>query len=135
MQSITLADAYAIESLRSNDYTNSDIIEKVKDGKTDDFKSVNKNTDYSVLDALNASGDLEAVLNDGYQVKFVTENGLKNLIKMKYGKEDGLDYLYDNNQVTGLQLDEDAQQDLKNMLSQNWVFKAEENGISITPAK
>ncbi|MFC3419019.1 hypothetical protein ACFOLA_05960 [Salinicoccus hispanicus] len=135
MQSITLADAYAIESLRSNDYTNSDIMEKVKEGKTDDFKSFNKNTDYSVLDALNASGDLEAVLNDGYQVKFVTENGLKNLIKMKYGKEDGLDYLYDNNQVTGLQLAEDEQQDLKNMLSQNWVFKAEENGISITPAK
>ncbi|GAB3056986.1 hypothetical protein ACFOU0_02950 [Salinicoccus sesuvii] len=135
MQSITLADAYTIESLRSKNYTNADIIETVKEGSTADFKSVNKNMDYSVLDALHTSGDLETVLNDGYQVKFITENGLKNLIKMKYGKEDGLDYLYDNNQVTGLQLDEEAQQDLKNMLSQNWVFKAEENGVSITPAK
>ncbi|MCG1009732.1 hypothetical protein J4760_06835 [Salinicoccus sp. ID82-1] len=134
MQSITLAEAYAIESLRSNGYSSTDIIEKVKNGKTEDFKSVSRNTDYSALEEMHASGNLESILNEGYKVKFLTENGLKNLIRMKYGKEDGLDYIYDNNQVTGLQLDEEEQQDLKNMLSQNWVFQAEENGVSITPA-
>lgn len=59
-------------------------MEKVKNNEIEEFKSVDKNMDYSTLIELNESNFLGNILEEGYQVKFLTINGLTNLIRMKY---------------------------------------------------
>lgn len=135
MHSINLMDAYAIESLRSNGYSNEEIIDKAEKKETGEFSSVKKGVDYSLLEKLEETGNLRGALENGYQVTFLTANGLKNLIRMKYDKEKDQDYTFENFTVSGLQLAEEDQKELKGLLSQNWQFSLEDNNVTISPAK
>lgn len=135
MQRITLMEAYAIETLRSNGYSNEEITSKVRNNEIASFRSADKNMDYSTLVELDEQDFLGNILEEGYQVKFLTINGLTNLIRMKYEKESGRDYELDDFVLSGLQLDEEERLELERLLSSNWHFSALDNGITIAPAK
>ncbi|AKG73042.1 hypothetical protein [Salinicoccus halodurans] len=135
MKRITLMEAYAIETLRSNAYKNEEIIEKVRNNEIEDFKAVDDHMDYDGLFELEAEDFLGNILEKGYQVKFLTINGLTNLIRMKYGKEADSDYRLSGFVVSELQLEAEERRDLETMLSSNWKFSESENGITIAPAK
>lgn len=133
MHSINLMDAYVIENLRSNGYSNTQIIGEAEDKNTSAFQHVKENMDFSRLEDLEASGNLKSILEDGYQVSFLTSNGLKNLIRLKYGKEEGEDYTFEDFTVYGLELSEVEETELEDLLSQNWTFSKNENGVRISP--
>lgn len=133
MHSINLMDAYVIENLRSNGYSNGQIIEEAEDKNTSTFQHVKENMDFSRLEELEASGNLKSILEDGYQVSFLTSNGLKNLIRLKYGKEEREDYTFEDFTVDGLELSEAEETELEDLLSQNWTFSKNENGVRISP--
>ncbi|MGO1923832.1 MAG: hypothetical protein ACTH14_08390 [Jeotgalicoccus sp.] len=135
MESITLMEAYAIETLRGNGISNDKIIENIKTNDLDEFKAVKENMDFDALVELSKNADFEAIVNDGYKVKFLTFNGLKNLIKMKFGKFADEDYQVDEFVITGLELDENQQRDLENMLSANWTLDSEAGGVTVKPTK
>lgn len=135
MESITLMEAYAIETLRSNGISNDKIIENIKANDLDEFKAVKENMDFDALVELSKNTDFEAIVNDGYKVKFLTFNGLKNLIKMKFGKFADEDYQVDDFVISGLELDKNQQQDLENMLSANWTLSGEAGGVTVKPTK
>ncbi len=135
MESITLMEAYAIETLRGNGISNDKIIENIKANDLDEFKAVKENMDFDALVELSKNADFEAIVNDGYKVKFLTFNGLKNLIKMKFGKFADEDYQVDDFVITGLELDENQQKDLENMLSANWTLDSEAGGVTVKPTK
>lgn len=135
MESITLMEAYAIETLRSSGISNEEIVKNVKDKNIEDFKTVKENMDFDALIALNDSADFESIINDGYKVKFLTFNGLKNLIKMKFGKFAEEDYQLEEFVISGLELAEQQQKDLENMLSANWTMENEAGGVTVKPTK
>ena len=135
MESITLMEAYAIETLRGNGIGNDTIIKNIKANDLDEFKAVKENMDFDALVELSKNADFEAIVNDGYKVKFLTFNGLKNLIKMKFGKFADEDYQVDEFVISGLELDKDQQQDLENILSANWTLESEAGGVTVKPTK
>lgn len=135
MNSITLMDAYAIENLRSYGYTNEEILSKVKDKDIDEFKKVKENLDFTLLIDMEESVGLKTLLEDGYQVKFLTFNGLKNLIKLKFGKLAEEDYQVDEFTLSSLKLDEGQASELKKALSQNWQMKEEDGSYKVEPVK
>ncbi len=135
MNSITLMDAYAIENLRSYGYTNEEILSKVQDKDIDEFKKVKENLDFTLLIDMEESVGLKTLLEDGYQVKFLTFNGLKNLIKLKFGKIADEDYKVDDFTLSGLALDETQAADLGNALSSNWQMTKEDDGYKVQPVK
>lgn len=135
MESITLMEAYAIETLRSNGISNDKIIENIKANDLGEFKAVKENMDFDALVELSKNADFEAIVNDGYKVKFLTFNGLKNLIKMKFGKFADEDYQVDEFVISGLEISEDQQKDLEYMLSANWILDSEAGGVTVKPTK
>lgn len=135
MNSITLMDAYAIENLRSYGYTNEEILSKVKDKDIDEFKKVKENLDFTLLIDMEESVGLRTLLEDGYQVKFLTFNGLKNLIKLKFGKLAEEDYHVDEFTLSGLKLDEGQAVELKKALSPNWQMDGEDGSYKVQPVK
>lgn len=135
MESITLMEAYAIETLRGNGISNDKIIENIKANDLEEFKAVKENMDFDALVELSKNADFETIVNDGYKVKFLTFNGLKNLIKMKFGKFADEDYQVDDFVISGLELDKNQQKDLENMLSANWTMSSEAGGVTVKPTK
>lgn len=134
MQHITLMEAYAIETLRSSGYSNETILEKVRNDEMTDFKSADSSMDYSGLRMLESGNFLGNILEEGYQVKFLTINGLTNLIRMKYGKKQDDDYRLEDFTVSELQLGDTDVEVLGNLLSSNWEMKWTDKGVTISPA-
>lgn len=135
MESITLMEAYAIETLRSNGISNDKIIENIKANDLEEFKAVKENMDFDALVELSKNAGFEAIINEGYKVKFLTFNGLKNLIKMKFGKFAEEDYQLEAFVISGLELSADQEKDLENMLSANWTLESEAGGVTVKPTK
>lgn len=135
MNSITLMDAYAIENLRSYGYNNDQILSKVQKKDIEEFKKVKENLDFSLLIDMDESIGLKTLLEDGYKVKFLTFNGLKNLIKLKFGKIAEEDYQVDEFKLSGLKLDGNQALDLGNALSSNWQMIEEDGGYKVQPVK
>src|SRR5690625_7285328 len=90
MKKITLIDAYHNETLRNYQVTYDEILKAVKNKQAEKFKKYHKDFDFTLLYELQK--DLKDILIKGYQVKFLTLPGLKNLLRMKYDKEEGNDY-------------------------------------------
>lgn len=135
MNSITLMDAYAIENLRSYGYTNEEILSRVRAKDIDEFKKVKENLDFTLLIDMEESVGLDTLLEDGYQVKFLTFNGLKNLIKLKFGHIAEEDYRADGFTLSGIRLDGYQAAELGNALSPNWQMTEEDDGFKIQPVK
>lgn len=135
MESITLMEAYAIETLKGNGVDNETIVNNIKAGEIEDFKAIKENMDFDALVELSKNADFDSIINDGYKVKFLTFNGLKNLIKMKFGKFADEDYQVDEFTISGLELGKDQVTDLENVLSANWVLSNEPGGVTVKPNK
>lgn len=135
MESITLMEAYAIETLRGNGVDNDTIIKNIKANELEDFKAIKENMDFDALVELSKNADFDSIVKDGYKVKFLTFNGLKNLIKMKFGKFADEDYQVDEFTISGLDLDESQIKDLTNVLSSNWRLSEEAGGVTVQPNK
>lgn len=120
---ITMMDAYAIESLREKGITNEVLLSAAASGDTTRLLEADPEGSYDALLKLGEDRDaLESILNDGYQIKFVTYNGLRNLLRMKFRKP----FTDLDNGIEGLHLSVEELIQLKKLLSSNWVLKAEE---------
>lgn len=63
----------------------------------------------------------EAVLH-GYRFTFLTIGGLKDLLSIRFGKEEARDYSFDGAEIAGLRLTPGQFEELKNCLSANWCI-------------
>lgn len=121
---ISLMDAYLIETLRSNGVSNEEIVSTVKEGDVGAWQEQYAQFDFNMLLALAQENiaEFEKALEQGYQVKFITFNGLKNLLRMRFGKEEEKDYELTEKGIKNLLLNEEQYVQVKQMLSGNWVF-------------
>src|SRR5690625_7480987 len=111
MKKITLIDAYHNETLRNYQVTYDEILKAVKNKQAEKFKKYHKDFDFTLLYELQK--DLKDILIKGYQVKFLTLPGLKNLLRMKYDKEEGNDYETKETSLENLSLTKKELKDIK----------------------
>lgn len=114
-----------IETLRSNGISDKEILTQIEQGKTEAWQELNRNFDFQELVKF-AEKDMEGfkrILSQGYRVKFVTFNGLKNLLRLRFGKERETDYELTETGIRNLNLNSEQLVDLKQVLSGNWVVE------------
>lgn len=132
---ITLMDLYVIETLRKNGLSDQTILEKVRNKEVESFKKYNDRFDFTVLYELEDAGVLADVFKKGYQVKFLTFTGLVNVLKLKFNREEGVDYEAEDFTITNLQLEEEELEVLKQIVSKNWIVSRNRSGVIIEPVE
>lgn len=125
---ISMMEAYMIELLKNHPYTFEQVKHYIENGElhilTDTY-----NIDVASLKVLlnEHEKEMEQAFAGDYQVKFVTINGLKNLLRMRFQiSEDRYELLPEGNGLQDLQVDSITEQLIRGMLSSNW--KVERNG-------
>lgn len=133
VQKITLMELYLIETLRANRVSETKIIKQVQARNVEQFKQYDDRFDFTGLYALDEAGILKDVLENGYEIKFLTYTGLVNVLNLVFNKRENEDYQVDNFTISHLQLAEEATARLVQMLSNNWILSTDNNGITIKP--
>ncbi|RAZ69191.1 hypothetical protein [Planococcus maitriensis] len=105
---ISMPDAIRIEKARREGVEIGELL------KNDNFASL--------------GSELEAIFRDGYQVKFLTINGAKNLLRLKFGQEADLDYTETEQGLSGIMLDEAQAETFRQLLSDNCRLEQETGG-------
>lgn len=118
---ISLMEAYLIETVRASGVTNEELMEQVSKKDVTAWEKLNENWDYTTLINLQEkdADAFQSIIQDGYQVKFVTINGLKNLLKLKFNITEE-EYELTEHGIEDLSVDEDTLFTIKLMLSANW---------------
>ncbi|MES9682679.1 hypothetical protein ABWK22_07085 [Gottfriedia acidiceleris] len=121
--SIAINNAIMIESLRSAGVENIQLINAVKE---ENFAFLyqygNGFPDWETLIKLykNNEDDFKKIINDGYQIKFLTKGSLMTLLKYKFGIEVEKDYEDMGTAIQGIYLSEEAINLIKHTLAANW---------------
>ncbi|KRG11796.1 hypothetical protein [Lederbergia galactosidilytica] len=124
---ISLPIAYMIETLRSQGISNSDILSQIEKKDVTPWVHINEHFDFNQLLKL-ADQDQEAltsIIEDGYQVKFITIKGLQTLLKLKFQLVEGRDYQLTDKGIKDLHIKEDVWLKLKQLLSKNCMIHEE----------
>lgn len=131
-EAITLKEAYVIENLRKQDVTNEKLLEILNE-TIEDWDGLIEEDDFDILKSLAKEGSEKytSVIQAGYRVKFLTLNGLINLVQLKFNKEKDLDFTVHDDGISNLKLDENRHSEITEFLSQNWKVKKEGNTLSI----
>lgn len=132
VHTITLQAAYMIENLRKHGVSNKELIE-INDQSLEQWNDLNLNFDFNVLKEL-AELDQDAystIVRDGYQVKFLTINGLINLVQLKFDKKRDVDFTVHEDGISNLELDENQYSRLRQFLSQNWKVIETDHRLAI----
>lgn len=132
VHTITLQAAYMIENLRKHGVSNKELIE-INDQSIERWNDLKLDFDFNVLKEL-AETDQDAystIVRDGYQVKFLTINGLINLIQLKFDKKRDIDFTVHEDGISNLELDENQYSKLRQFLSQNWKVIETDNRLAI----
>lgn len=95
--------------------------------------SFNESFDFTPLHEL--ADQMESILQTSYEIKFLTFNGLVNLLRIKFQKEKGVHYNVDNYIITNLTMSNRECQELQQLLASNWIITNKENEIMIQPVK
>lgn len=129
---ISMMEAYTIELLKNHPYT----FEQIKHFIENDelhllTNSYDIDTDSLRILLQENAQEMEQAFAGNYEVKFVTMNGLKNLLRMRFQiSDDQYELLTEGNGLHFLQVDSITEQQIRGMLSSNW--KVERNGEQIT---
>ncbi|MER2260946.1 MAG: hypothetical protein ABS934_02950 [Psychrobacillus sp.] len=121
---LTMKEAVLLESLRSNGVSNQELLNKLDGRSWEETFSTEYETLLNIY--LQDKEHFIELLEDGYSVKFITLNGLKNLLKMKFNKLEDQDYKIVDNTFELLELNQQQLNTLRQLLSVNWVVEEHE---------
>lgn len=130
-EKITLMEAYLIEHLRQANIADDIIKERVKAKEAASFAYVHDTFDFTLLHEL--ADEIDAILDEGYEVRFLTFKGLYSLLELKFNKEKDVDYDVEEFTISRLQLTEVEINTLKQLVSANWEIEIKEDGVTIAP--
>ena len=130
-EKITLMEAYLIEHLRQANIADDIIKERVKAKEAASFAYVHDTFDFTLLHEL--VDEIDAILDEGYEVRFLTFKGLYSLLELKFNKEKDVDYDVEEFTISRLQLTEAEINTLKQLVSANWEIEIKEDGVTIAP--
>lgn len=132
VQAITLMEAYIIENLRKHGVSNEELI-AINDRAIDEWEKLATGFDFAILTALaEQSGEqFSSIINDGYTVKFLTLNGLVNLVQLKLDQTKNVDFHVHEDGISNLVVDASERKQVEQILSPNWQVTATDNRLSI----
>lgn len=132
LQAITLMEAYIIENLRKNGVSNEELLH-MDEQSLSNWKMFEDRFDYTILKKLaKQRGDqFSSIINEGYTVKFLTLNGLINLIQLKLGKNRDVDFAVHKDGISKLVVDNNDLDEVRKILSPNWKVTEKRDGLSI----
>lgn len=116
-------EAIILEAIRGNGVSNQVLLEQVKKGDFSPFASFAEGwIDFSdlLLFAENNWEDFERAVQEGYQIKFSTINGIKTLLKLKFHQLAVQDYEDKETYLDQVKLEEAEVEWLRVTLSKNW---------------
>ena len=121
---LSMMEAVLLESLRSNGVSNQELLNNLDGRSWEETFS----TEYEALLNIYSQDKQQFIelLENGYSVKFITFNGLKNLLKMKFNKLEEQDYKIVDNTFELLELNPQQLSTLKQLLSINWTVEEHE---------
>lgn len=127
---ITLWESYLIETLRSKGMPSTELLNHLKNEDRQALVSFDDTFDYSELVDIHKSEPvrIEQAIETGYQVKFVTQPGVKRLMNLKFGFEEGKDFKIEGESFVNLHFTEEQLATFKQILSPNWQIVEKENG-------
>ncbi|MGN7479253.1 hypothetical protein ACTHOQ_15525 [Solibacillus silvestris] len=129
---ISMMEAYTIEVLKAHPYTFEQVKHHLENDNLQFFKK-DYNMDFDLLKTLIKENpqQFKRAFEGDYEVKFVTINGLKNLLRMRFGiTEAQYELLETGNGLRKLRVSPGTEQQIRKMLSSNW--KVERNDETIT---
>ncbi|MEH7400436.1 hypothetical protein V7148_05585 [Gottfriedia acidiceleris] len=133
--SIAINNAIMIESLRSAGVENIQLINAVKE---ENFEFLNQygngfpNWETLINLYKNNEENFNKIVNDGYQIKFLTKGSLMTLLRYKFGIEVEKDYEDMGTAIQGIYLSEEAINLIKHTLAANWnlsTYVDEKDGL------
>ena len=126
-----------IETLRGNGVSDDEIITKIAQKDIGFWENVKPAYDFNELIKLYDQDPQKflSILSNGYTVKFITINGLHNLLKMKFDKIKDHDYQLTDSGISHLKIEQRIYPVLKQMLSKNWVIHELSEQNSDQPTK
>lgn len=128
---ISMMEAYGIELLKSNDIPFEQVKQQFAENNTN--FTIEEDFDFNVLKTL-FDEDQQAfkLTYDGnYSVKFLTINGLRNILRMRFGiPTEAYETLEAGNGLQGVPATAEIEQQLRTFVSSNW--KVERHGNTLT---
>src|SRR5699024_9699668 len=132
LEKISLMEAYIIETLRSTGVTNEELL-RVNDTSIQTWSKVHENFDFTLLQSLAKNeAAYESIIKEGYKIKFLTFNGLVNMLRLKFDKIPEKDFEKHEDSIGRLLVEKNRRSELEQILSPNWtIVSADDGTISI----
>ncbi|GLC89101.1 hypothetical protein [Lysinibacillus piscis] len=132
---INLMQAYELNKLSTLGYTEEEILKALRKGDVSSWQEKAGEDDFAEIQALFQESEqsfLDAY-NGHYRIKYVTLPGLRNLLRLRFGLEEGKNFQVLDTGVQHVTCDEETAQQIQQMLSTNWSFVKQADGTySIT---
>ena len=128
---ISMMEAFGIELLRSNGISYEQVSQQFSKNNMD--LPIEQSFDFAVLKALFDGNQqaFEQAYAGNYSVKFLTINGLRNILRMRFDIQAGAyETLEAGNGLSGVLATAETEQQLRLLLSSNW--KVDRHGNSLT---
>ena len=121
---ISMMDAYMIEALRSNGVSNEEILNHLAKKDLSSWDNIRPKFDFNELLKLYEQDKsvFKSILVEGYTVKFLTMNGLKSLLMMKFNNIAEQDYQVSDTGIEHLEIETQNFLALEQILSINWII-------------
>ncbi|GEL66566.1 hypothetical protein [Marinilactibacillus psychrotolerans] len=120
---ITLMDAYMMETLFSKGIQKEDFLHTMKERKLDKYMYFDDSFDYSELNSsVKDKEDLfeDAIKKNQYTISYLTIGGLKNLLNIKYGFVEEKDYILYDQKLENLTVDHKQLKEIKALVKSAW---------------
>jgi hypothetical protein len=127
---ISQAEAYQIERIVHSGLDRAHTAELIEAGDIPAIKASYPEANPELLET--KKDKLAAALAEGYSISFPTFNGVRNLLQLRFGKDEGKDYVTDNKTVKGLETDEATAAILRTMFEPLWKVEAVLGQLTIT---
>ncbi|MFJ7933986.1 hypothetical protein [Sporosarcina sp. NPDC096371] len=118
---ISLPTAYMIETLRSHGITDQELLHQIDERDVTPWDRLDSRFDFThLVELADSDQDLfKSIILDGYTIKFVTLNGVKTLLQLKFDKLIERDYQLTETGISGLYLEKHELIKLEQLLSSN----------------
>lgn len=134
---ITLMDAYMIETLFSKGIKKEDFLHTMNEKNLDKYVHFDDSFDYSELStSVQGKESLfeEAIKKNQYAISYLTIGGLKNLLRIKYEFVEEKDYLLYDQKLENLTVNQKQLKEIKALVSSAWrvIETDEKSNHSVT---
>ncbi|GIP41223.1 hypothetical protein J31TS4_45030 [Paenibacillus sp. J31TS4] len=139
MEAVKLPQPYGLrlEMIRAKGYTSEQIVALLgKDSAEALREQVGQEGNWDgFLDYVREHrGEVETALTTGYRFKFLTIGGVRSLLTIRFGKEEGKDFRFGGMFLEDVRLCPEELAELRELVPRHWAFVEEPGGQGTEPA-